>query len=340
MLIRFFFFFLLSSFSLGNGQRYKIQARAIKIDPMAKSYPEIGFVLKNSSGQPQDFQIASVDTRVPTRGRLAIWLMAPNQNLFDRLNSYGIHAIQVHYARQWFSKCCQQRPVSEDCRGNIRLEAATGEDHSDEVDIKVRDSIKGRALNFVKYLEKENPEGKWGQFLNPNRDGIIWEKVILTGASHGSTTASRLAKHTKVARVVALCGPRDQYQSWQALPSKTPENRFFGFSHTKDMGWTDFHYQRSWEMLGLHKFGPIIDVEKYKPPYSNTRRLVTNFNVENDANRAHSSVTPGNRSFKDKDGKLIHDPVWEYLYTHPVGNIGQATPSTKAFKKIKPQKVK
>ncbi|MFL2657949.1 MAG: hypothetical protein ACJ0HK_04225 [Akkermansiaceae bacterium] len=143
MLIRFFFFFLLSSFSLGNGQRYKIQARAIKIDPMAKSYPEIGFVLKNSSGQPQDFQIASVDTRVPTRGRLAIWLMAPNQNLFDRLNSYGIHAIQVHYARQWFSKCCQQRPVSEDCRGNIRLEAATGEDHSDEVDIKVRDSIKG-----------------------------------------------------------------------------------------------------------------------------------------------------------------------------------------------------
>ena len=78
----------------------------------------------------------------------------------------------------------------------MRLEAATGEDHSDAVNIRVRDSIKGRALNFVKYLEKNNPKGKWGQFLTPKKDDILWERVILTGASHGSTTASRLAKHT------------------------------------------------------------------------------------------------------------------------------------------------
>ncbi|MCH1420666.1 MAG: BPSS1187 family protein [Akkermansiaceae bacterium] len=340
MIKRVFFFLLLSLFGLAEGEHYKIQARASKIDPGAKSYPEIGFVLKSSSGKPQDFQHASVDTRVTSRGRLAIWLMAPNQSLFDRLNSYGIHAIQVHYARQWFSKCCQQRPVSEDCRGDMRLEAATGEDHSEEADIMVRDSIKGRALRFIKYLEKVNPEGRWGQFLTPNKDDIIWERVILTGASHGSTTASRLAKHTKVARVVALCGPRDQYQTWQALPSKTPNNRFFGFSHTQDMGWVEFHYQRSWEMLGLHQFGPIIDVDESKPPYANTRRLITNFDVKNDANRAHSSVTPGSRSYRGKDGNLRHDPVWRYLYTHPVDKIGQSTRSTRALKKIKPQKVK
>jgi hypothetical protein len=340
MLIRVLFFLLLLPSVLANGQHYKVQARASKIDPSVGSYPEIGFVLKNSSGKSQDFQNASVDTRVPSRGRLAIWLMAPNQNLFDRLNSYGIHAIQVHYARQWFSKCCQHRPVSENCRGDMRLEAATGEDHSDEVNIRVRDSIKGRALNFVKYLEKNNPKGKWGQFLTPKKDDILWERVILTGASHGSTTASRLAKHTKVARVVALCGPRDQYQAWQALPSKTPENRFFGFSHTKDMGWEEFHYQRSWEMLGLHKFGPVIIVDENKPPYANTRRLVTNFDVKNDSNRAHSSVTPGSRSFRGDDGNLMHAPVWKYLYTHPVENIGQSVPSTKAFNKIKLEKVK
>jgi len=340
MLIRVFFFLLLSLFGFAEGDRYKIQARASKIDPRVKSYPEIGFVLKSTSGKTQDLQNASVDTRVTPRGRLAIWLMAPNQPLFDRLNSYGIHAIQVHYARQWFSKCCQQRPVSEDCRGDMRLEAATGEDHSEEAEIMVRDSIKGRALSFVKYLNEVNPEGKWGQFLTPNKDDIIWERVILTGASHGSTTASRLAKHTKVARVVALCGPRDQYQTWQALPSKTPENRFFGFSHTKDMGWEEFHYQRSWEMLGLHKFGPIINVDENRPPYSNTRRLITNFDVKSDSNRAHSSVTPGSRSFRGEDGKLRHDPVWKYLYTHPVGKIGKSVPSTKALKKIKPQKVK
>ncbi|MFL2657951.1 MAG: putative Fe-S cluster assembly protein SufT [Akkermansiaceae bacterium] len=31
--------------------------------------------------------------------------------------------------------------------------------------------------------------------------------------------------------------------------------------------------------------------------------------------------------------KLIHDPVWEYLYTHPVENIGQATPFNKGLQK-------
>ena len=156
MPIRVFFSLLLSPFVFAEGQLYTIQARASKIDPRVKSYPEIGFVLKSSSGKSQDLQNASVDTRVTERGKLAIWLMAPNQSLFDRLNSYGIHAIQIHYARQWFSKCCQQRPISENCRGDMRLEAATGEDHSDEANILVRDSIKGRALSFVKYLEKEN----------------------------------------------------------------------------------------------------------------------------------------------------------------------------------------
>ncbi|MEN8774942.1 MAG: hypothetical protein ABF382_15450 [Akkermansiaceae bacterium] len=340
MFFRSLFFLLLSPAILAEGQQYKVQARASKIDPTVRSYPKIGFVLEDSKGKPQDIQNASVDTSVAAKGQLAIWLMAPNLGLLDRLNSYGIHAIQVHYARQWFSKCCQQRPVSKHCRGNMRLEAATGEDHSNEASIAFRDSIKGRALNFVKYLEKENPEGKWGQFLTPNKKDLIWEKVILTGASHGSTTASRLAKHTKVARVVALCGPRDQYQTWQGLPSKTPTNRFFGFSHVKDMGWEQFHYQRSWEMLGLHKFGPIVDVDETKAPYGNTRRLVTAFDVKNDANRAHSSVTPGSRSFKSKDGKLMHEPVWRYLYTHPVEKVGKSASTTNAAKKIKPQKVK
>ena len=68
-----------------------------------------------------------------------------------------------------FQNVVNQRPVSEDCRGDMRLEAATGEDHSEEADIMVRDSIKGRALRFIKYLENVNPEGRWGQFLTPKK---------------------------------------------------------------------------------------------------------------------------------------------------------------------------
>lgn len=340
MLIRSLLFLLLAPVVLADGKHFKFEVRASKLDPQAKSYPKIGFVLEDKKGKAQDIQNACVDTRIPAKGRLAIWLMAPKKELMDRINSYGIHAIQVHYARQWFSKCCQQRPVSEHCRGNMRLEAATGEDHSDEAAIAKRDSIKGRALTFVKHLAEVNPEGKWEQFLNPDKTDLLWEKVILTGASHGSTTASRLAKHTRVARVVAFCGPRDQYQSWQAIPSATPKNRFFGFSHVEDMGWAEFHYQRSWELMGLHKFGPIVDVDQTNPPYQNTRRLITAFDVKGDAGHAHSSVTPGSRSFKDKDGKYKHEAVWRYMFTHPVDRVGKPAPSTNAAGKIKPQKVK
>lgn len=89
-----------------------------------------------------------------------------------------------------------------------------------------------------------------------------------------------------------LCGPRHQYQTWQGLPSATPANRFFGFSHVLDGGWTGDHYCRSWQLLGLAEFGPIVNVDQSKPPYGNTRRLITDGDVKGDDKRAHSSVTP------------------------------------------------
>ena len=115
-----------------------------------------------------------------------------------------------------------------------------------------------------------------------------------------------------------FCGPRDQYETWQALPSATPANRYFGFSHILDGGWTGHHYCRSWELLGLQQFGPIVNVDKAAPPYSNTRRLITGANVKNDARRAHSSVVPGKAAVKDASGKFVHEDVWRYLFTHPV----------------------
>lgn len=310
-----------------DGKHYKIRARASEIDSRVKSHPDINFLIESKDGKPADYQNASVDTRVASRGRLVIWLMGHNEALFDRLNSYGLHAIQVHYARAWFSICCQEKPVGEHCRGNLRLEAATGEDFSDEVEIPKPDGMMERAYQFVKWLANENPEGNWDQFLTQDGKGLQWEKVILSGSSHGSTTASRFAKHVKVARVVALCGPRDQYQVWQSLPSATPANRYFAFSHVLDGGWTADHYCRSWELMGLNRYGPIVNVDHVPPPYKNTRRLITDFDVGGDAKRAHSSVQPGSRAYKNKQtGALMHEPVWRYMYTHPVDVVGDPVP--------------
>lgn len=309
-----------------DAKRYELSARASEINPEAKPHPEIGFVFEDKNGKPADIQNASVDTSVEPRGKLVIWLMSHNGELFKRLNSYGIHAIQPHYANKWFGIVCQDKPVSPECRGNVRLEAATGEDFSDCVDIPKPDGMMERSLQFVKWLAEENPEGKWDYFLTDDGTGLRWEDIIVSGSSHGSTTAARFSKHIEVSRVVALCGPRDNYQTWQALPSATPANRVFGFSHVLDGGWTADHYCRSWEMLGLHEYGRIVNVDKVSIPFENTRRLITDFDVGGDGKKAHSAVTPGKNSARDAEGNFLHEDVWRYLYTHPVDEVGDAVP--------------
>jgi hypothetical protein len=305
-------------------QHYKFQERASIIDPRVRAHPEIDFFLEKA-GKPADLQHAAVDTRVAPQGKLVIWLMAHNTELFDRTSSYGFHSIQVHYANGWFGKLYNNKTPPEDLfLSKVRLEAATGQDFSDAVTIPSADGMMERALQFVKWLAKKNPQARWDAFLSPDGNALRWDRVIVSGASHGSTTAARFAKHQKVDRVVMFSGPRDQYEVWQKLPSATPENRFFGFTHTLDDGWQNDHYCRSWELLGMHAFGPVTDVDQTKPPYGNTRRLITSADVKNNAGRAHSSSTPGRSAVKDAKGRYLHEDVWRYLFTHPVDQVGKA----------------
>lgn len=303
-------------------QRRQFSARASEIDPRAREHPEIGFVFADKNGKPQDVQQACVDTRVAPQGRLVIWLMGPSEALFERLNQYGLHVIQVHYANKWFGLVPAARRDDGRTLGNIRLEAATGEDHSDWCAIPKPDGMMERAHQFVRWLAREHPGGRWEQFLAG--DGLRWDKVTVAGSSHGATTAARFAKHQAVDRVVCFCGPRDQLESWQGLPSATPSNRIFAFTHVLDGGWTGHHYDRSWEMMGLQAHGPLVFVDRSSPPYENTRRLLTDFDVQGNDKRAHSSVVPGSAAARDAEGKFRHEPVWQYLFQHPVETTGKA----------------
>ena len=320
-----FIHLLLCSLLTAEGQQYTITARASEIDPRTTEYPEIGYTF-SKKGRATDMQLAMVDTSVPLSGRLVIWLMAPHKALFERLNAYGHHAIQVTYPREWFGKMDKLREPGDDNHfSGLRLEAATGQDHTDLIDIAKPDGLMERAYQFVKYLEKENPEGNWKQFLSPDGKRLDWDKVILSGSSHGSTTAARLAKHIRVARVVMLSGPRDQTERWQSENSATPPERFFGFTHTEDAGWPGHHYCRSWLMLGLNQFGPIVDVDTSAPPYENSRRLTSSADVGNPKN-AHGASNPNKRSPTDANGNYLYEAVWKYLYTHPVNSTGKPVP--------------
>jgi len=316
-----------------NPQRYELSARASQIDSRVQAHPEIQFLIDDDKGKPADLQQAAVDTRVAPQGRLVIWLMGHNPQLSERLTGYGLHYIRVHYAQHWFGQLSPKAGDDDQFLGNIRLEAATGQDASAVVSIPRPDSIAERAIQFVKHLHQTHPQGNWGQFLTADGTDLQWEKVTLSGASHGATTSARFAKAQRVGRVVMFCGPRDQLEVWQALPSATPANRYFGFSHILDGGWTGDHYCRSWELLGLHEFGPIVDVDETPAPFKNSRRLITAADVDGNANRAHSCVTPGKAAVKGADGQFLHEAVWQYLFMHPVDDVGEQTPEDPGCRK-------
>jgi len=296
-------------------------ARASQIDPRAKSYPEIDFLLEKD-GKPSDLGHACVHPHIPKQNRLVIWMMGHSPELFHFLADQGFHVLRVHYANGWFNRFGKEPPPTDPfALGRIRLEAATGQDHSPLVHIELPDGMQERARQFLLHLSKQDPESNWQQFLDLDSQ-IRWDQVIISGASHGATTSARFALHQRVDRVVMFCGPRDQFESWQSLDSATPRERFFGFSHTLDTGWTADHYCRSWELLGLQAFGPIVNVDTSTPPFQNSRRLVTNADVKQDEKRAHSCVTPGKAAIQNPDGSYTHESVWKYLFTHPTELVG------------------
>lgn len=301
--------------------------RASEVDPQAKEYPEIDFVFTDAKGKPADMQHAVPPVSAKSRGKLVIWLMGYNAGLFERLSGYGFHSIEVHYANKWFGKLSKEAEKDPEGLGNIRLEAATGEDVSSLVQISRNDSIAERTRKYLLMLSKEYPKENWSQFLSKDKSEVAWDKVTLAGISHGSTTAARFALHTRVDRVVMFAGPRDNNQVWQSLSSQTPKERFFGFSHTLDMGWEKDHYCRSWELLGLNQFGPLVDVDQTAYPFGNSRRLITSADVNKNADRAHNAVVPGGTAVKDAKGNYIHEKVWEYLFTHPIEAVGDSVPS-------------
>ena len=123
---------------------YELSVRASAINPDAKEHPEINYTFAKVKDKYQDMQHAIVDTRVPSRDRLVIWLMSYNAELSEYLASLGLHLIQPHSANRWFSTVPKETHDTGECLGNIRLEAATGEHHREILDIPKEDGLAAR----------------------------------------------------------------------------------------------------------------------------------------------------------------------------------------------------
>jgi hypothetical protein len=252
-------------------------------------------------------QLALLDREVEPKGVLIVYLHGGGQREVcgegtrghERLlAAMGFHVLSPCYRADYDMKRC-----GDDARG-CRLEAFDGVDHSGAIDIKAADSIERRVVMGLRYLQAQDPGGDWQFFLDGAQPR--WRAIVLSGRSHGASSAGLIAKHRAVVRVVMLAGPFDRDQRWLGAPSITPIERFFAFSHEDDPQFEG--HVEAWATMGLP--GVPTSVDAAIPPYGGSHRLTSSAPTEH----AHSSVVVGGSTPRGADDSLIYLPVWRYLY--------------------------
>jgi hypothetical protein len=254
-------------------------------------------------------QLAFVDPAAEPKGLLIVYLHGGGEERavcgegergFERLLAgMGFHVLSPCYVADYDLKLC-----GADARA-CRLEAFDGVDRSAAIDVKAADSIERRVVMGLRYLQAHDPGGDWQFFLDG--DQPRWSAIVLSGRSHGASSAGLIAKQREVARVVMLAGPLDRGQAWLAAPSITPIERFYGFSHQDDEQFAG--HLEAWATMGLR--GPPINVDDANPPYGGSHELTSAAPTVH----AHSSLVLGDSTPRADDGITpLYVPVWRYLY--------------------------
>jgi hypothetical protein len=103
------------------------------------------------------------------------------------------------------------------------------------------ESIVNRLVKLLAYLDRQDPQQKWGGYLENGAPS--WSRIALAGQSQGAGMAAYIAKEHVLARVILFSSPWDFVRSggkdrvlapWIATPGKTPAERWFGGYHARE----------------------------------------------------------------------------------------------------------
>jgi dienelactone hydrolase len=297
-----------------SGANNVIEQRLIpsEIDPAAKQFPAPQYAY-TPAAEPRAEQLVVylIGSRgVPTNGR----------SMGRYLAGLGFPVVIPGYPNDYdIRKLCERDGADPDCHEKLRLEAFEGRDHSPHITVAPADCTETRITTMLKALAQKLPAAGWGKFLNGDKPR--WDQIIVSGHSHGASSAGLIAKHRKVFRAVMLSGPFDNRMSepagWTKRASLTPADRFYGFSHVQE----EQHpgHLKDWTAIGVA--GPVTNVDGATPPYGGSRQLITALPVADGAN-PHGSTAAGKSSPKvpttspttSPTTAYVYDAAWRYLY--------------------------
>ncbi|MFT3925244.1 MAG: hypothetical protein QM778_22090 [Myxococcales bacterium] len=255
-------------------------------------------------------QYAQLDTRSAPLGLLVVFLPGANNVPRDwrdhgrQLAAYGFHVLIPHYNNRWSTgDTCTGG--TKTCSDDTRWEALTGEDTSTAIVIPRADSVEGRVIAMLEHLSTSDPGGDWGYYLSKDK-GLLYDRTIIAGISHGAASAGMYATKRAFVRNV-------MHSSGAAGPSsatkQTPVSAWYGFAHTEDPAYDAI--VGSWDKSGLP--GTPTSIDGASAPFGGSHRLITSA----DSTYPHGSTCVHSSSPKDTQGHYLFDAAWRYLYGVP-----------------------
>ena len=240
--------------------------------------------------------------------------------------SRGFHAIGVNYPNQQAMGTLCQASVDPDCYWKARREVITGINYSTLITVSSADSIINRLQQLLTYLNAQQPNEGWGQYLSSGK--IDWSKVVLAGHSQGGGHVGVLAKLVALNRAVYFSSPEDWVSSsdtpasWTTKTNVTPAAQQYGFGSDRDTLVPNAHASAIWNNFGMYRPpGGMVSVDTAVSPYENSHQLHTNA-APNPASTAptltlmnHGITVVDTSTPVDGFGNSLFDSnsVWAYL---------------------------
>lgn len=130
---------------------------------------------------------------------------------------------------------CPSRPDVRACSARFREMRLYGQTKVDpSIDNTRPEAIVERLYALLRWLAREHPSEGWSRYFND--EGMIWERITLSGQSQGAGMAAFIGKKKLVDRIILFSspwdflpggGPEKRLAGWLSWPSVTPPERWF-----------------------------------------------------------------------------------------------------------------
>jgi hypothetical protein len=263
---------------------------------------------------------AAIDPDAPIAGRLFVFLPGSGglpsfyTLIVRHAASMGYHAIGLTYPNDPSVRDLIAGETDPELPEKIRRERLFGESLTPKVDVDAANSIRGRLVALLTYLDAQHPGEGWGSFVTLG-DEPRWDAIVVSGHSQGAGHAAFLTKTDEPAGVVMFAGPGDFVTGvgpapWLDAPSLIPARRLLAFTHEDDPPFAGFLLNQ--RTLGLADVTPPQYVDGLRPIDIYAQSMASAL-ASVDPVDAHGAVVVDAKLPRTAGGANAYEPVWTAL---------------------------